>query len=342
MATAPTFRASGVLSRKRHSAFSPLDLYANLPGASGPLPTINKLLTSSLSAATWGGRRRVSTLFTPHIKDPVTGIDSILEHRLAKVLPSTVVKDVGHLKWLAPRVLEPTTAGPVLHLLEDVQKGLRKMDRGRPKTKALPFSTRALRGFLAQVPAKIQVMALLAFRTASRVGDLRALRRRDLTITKDGLLVSFQVTKTNQEGEIRADHRILIPDPPAEVLSFLKARSTPEAHLFVKADVKRLETALRQYKPSPFELANWTAMDPQNSINDHYTLHSFKRGAAALAWEAAAEGRLPLADLMLFLKHKEVQSALEYCPCPMLAAKVAGSSAAAITAISRTPSSSRQ
>jgi len=342
VATAPTFRASGALSRKQHSAFSPLDLYANLPGASGPLPTINKLLATSLSAGTWGGRRRVATLFKPHAKDPLKGIDSILESRLETVLPSTVVKGVGHLKWLAPRVLEPTAAGPVLHLLEDVQKGLRKMDRGRPKMKALPFSTRALRGFLAQVPDKIKAMALLAFRTASRVGDLQGLRRRDLTITKDGLLVSFQITKANQEGEIRADHRILIPDPPAEVLSFLKTRSAPEANLFASADFKRLETALRQYKPSSFELASWAAMDPQNSINDHYTLHSFKRGAAALAWEAAAEGRLPLADLMLFLKHKEVQSALEYCPCPTLAAKVAGSSAAAITAISRTPSSSRQ
>jgi hypothetical protein len=66
-------------------------------------------------------------------------------------------------------------------------------------------------------------------------------------------------------------------------------------------------------------------MAPQTRINDHYTMHSIKRGAAFYVWEAAAAHKISVDDVLKLLKHKELETALEYCPCPMLAAKACGS-----------------
>ena len=88
---------------------------------------------------------------------------------------------------------------------------MRKVDPGRPLTKAIPLSLTELRRILIAAPLPIRALAILAFRSASRISDLLHLRPKDVTTTKDGLLVSFSITKTNQEAERRADHRILEP-----------------------------------------------------------------------------------------------------------------------------------
>lgn len=307
-------------------------LYANLPATSHGTPTINKLLLSSLSTGTWAGRTRVAKNFMARgTEDPLHSLDQMLENRMATVAPITVSKDIGHLKWLLPRLLPSKQAEPMVHLLQDIQKGVRKMDAGRPLTKALPLTRQALVGFLALNSLPLNAMILIAFRTASRVQDLMCLRRRDLQETPDGLMVSFCMTKTNQEGESRADHRIMMPNPPPQILAHAK-RFQPEQLLFSEEQKRLLRLRLRALRPSVHEVNRWRAQDPQNHIRNHYTLHSAKRGAAALAWQGVVDGKITLPDLMLLLKHKDVSSALEYCPCPVLAAKAAGSTAASLTA----------
>lgn len=311
---------------------SPLDLYANLPTRGTALPTIAKLLQTSLSAGTWAGRTRVARHFISIKQPPLQTLDRMLEQRLATVAPATVSRDIGHLKWLLPRLLSRDEAEPLLQLLQDLQRGVRKVDPGRPLSKALPFTTATLRMFLVAVPLPIRAMALLAFRTASRVSDLLHLRRRDLVSTREGLMVTFTVTKTNQEAERRADHRILVPDPPPDIMLHAQ-HLQPSQLLFTPAHRVQLRLMLYKVNPLPTEVVRWQAQDPQNKVRDRYTLHSLKRGAAALAWQGVVDRKITLQDLMLLLKHQDVKSALEYCPCPVLAAKAAGSTAAALTAI---------
>jgi len=311
---------------------SPLDLYANLPTRGSNLPTIAKLLQTSLSAGTWAGRTRVARHFLSIKQPPLRTLDHMLEQRLATVAPATVSRDIGHLKWLLPRLLTRDESEPLIQLLQDLQRGVRKVDPGRPLSKALPFTPTTLRMFLAAAPLPIRAMALLAFRTASRVSDLLHIRRRDLAPMPDGLMVTFTVTKTNQEAERRADHRILVPDPPPDIFRHAQ-HLQPSQLLFTPAHRAQLRQMLYKVNPLPTEVVRWRAQDPQNKVRDRYTLHSFKRGAAALAWQGVVDRRITLQDLMLLLKHQDVKSALEYCPCPVLAAKAAGSTAAVLTAI---------
>jgi integrase len=263
-------------------------------------------------------------------RDPLSSLDQLLEQRLATVAPSTVTKDIGHLKWLLPRLLKPEQAEPMGFLLQDIQRGVRKVDAGRPLTKALPLSPAELRRLLVAAPLAIRALALLAFRTASRISDLLHLRPKDMQRSPDGLLVSFSITKTNQEAERRADHRILVPDPPQDTVRWCltNARSTT---LWTASHRQHLTRMLRQMQPDAPVLRHWQEQDPQNVLKRHYTLHSFKRGAAALAWQGVVDRKITLQDLMLLLKHQDVKSALEYCPCPLLAAKAAGSTAAMLT-----------
>ena len=270
--------------------------------------------------------------FTAKHKNPLVALDQFLEVRLAKVAPNTVARDVGHLKWLMPRMLPASDANPMLGLLEDIQRAVRRADPTKPVTKALPMSATALRSFLVGKPLAIRAIAHLAFRTASRVDDVVRLRPCDVTMTPHGLLVCFKTTKPNQEGKSRADHRIVVPDPHPDILLHLRSQSRSKT-LFQKQHKHQLRALLWQHPPPLGEVEKWQAQDPQNRVRSRYTLHSFKRGAAAIAWQAVVDRKISLQDLLLLLKHQDVATALEYCPCPLTAARAAGTSAAALTAI---------
>ena len=130
----------------------------------------------------------------------------------------------------------------------------------------------------------------------------------------------------------RADHRIVVPDPHPDILLHLRSQSRSKT-LFQKQHKHQLRALLWQHPPPLGEVEKWQAQDPQNRVRSRYTLHSFKRGAAAIAWQAVVDRKISLQDLLLLLKHQDVATALEYCPCPLTAARAAGTSAAALTAI---------
>ena len=293
---------------------------------------VNKLLLNSLSAHTWAGRRRVANHFMACSPDPLVSLDRLLEQRLATVAPDTVARDLGHLKWLLPRLLSRDDAIPIVNLVEDLQRAVRRVDPTRPTTKALPFTPEALRGFLVGRLLPIRAMALLAFRTASRVDDIMRLHVCHLQVTPHGLLVCFKVTKPNKDGKSRPDHQIVVPDPQPDILTLLRSRSQWKI-LFKPEEKELLRKELRQFVPPIGQPLFWQRQDPQNRLRSRYTLHSLKRGAAALAWKAVAEKKLDLQQLLLLLKHKDVETALEYCPCPVLAARAAGTSAAELMVI---------
>lgn len=247
---------------------------------------------------------------------------------------ATLAKDVSHLKWIFPRLTSHATSSTTLPLLEDLSKGLRHMGALDPTRKALPLSLPALRRLLRSVTSpKIKCLVLLAFRTASRVSDLASLMPRDFLFDRRErtLLVQFRVTKANQSGERRPDHKILLVDPEPEILAYILKRLPPSKPIFEPRDFATLRFALRRL-PVPFsELQFWRSQTPDEIVLDHYTFHSIKRGAAALLWEACADGTITAADLLLHLKHKDIESALQYCPVPVLAARSVGSRASLVT-----------
>lgn len=305
------------------------------------VPNISLILRQAVTSNTWEARRRTMDLIQRHgclKSDPVRAIDAFLGHRSSSVAAATMIKDVSNLKFLIPRLIPTEQAQPVLCLLEDIQRGLRRSNALTPKTKALPMSKAALRRLLPTLPRKLQVLALLAFRTASRVGDLTLLRKCDIIFQGNSLLVSFRVTKTNHDAERRPDHKIVINDPEP-ILQLQLRRLTPnQDQLWSSEDINELRKALRQFKPTPDDVRTWRSLSPDEIVRDHYTFHSFKRGAAALAWQALADRKISTDDLLLLLKHQSIKSSLEYCPVPMIAAKAIGSRATALTALDR-PSS---
>ena len=91
--------------------------------------------------------------------------------------------------------------------------------------------------------------------------------------------------------------------------------------IFTSDDSTALAKHLKRMQPPWGEVRRWQLEAPDDHVNDHYTLHSLKRGAAAALWQAVADKKLAIEQVLLLLKHKDVESSLQYCPTPMLAAK---------------------
>ena len=313
------------------------ELYRSvMSGGRSAHTNIARILSSTVTRGTWDARRRATQQLAQAgniAADPARTIDSFLGRRLASVKHSTVAKDLTHLKWLAPRIMEPTMASQATCLLEDLQRGLRHLSAGTPKRKALPFTKQQLRLFLPTLPRRIRILALLAFRTAARIGDMKNLRECDVQTREGQLLVSFPVTKTNQDGQRRADHKTLITDPEPMLMTFFNARPKTLRPIWSATDIVTLRRLLRRFKPPPEEVEAWQARAPEEIILHEYTFHSFKRGAAAEVWQALADRKITLEDLLLLLKHRTIESALEYCPVPMLAAKAVGTRATGVTTL---------
>jgi len=108
-------------------------------------PTLERVLRAAVTAPTWAARRRtLSSLKSPTVA-PIAALEDFFTTRLERVAPTTVVKDIAHLKWIFPRL----GMDHVIPLLEDLSKGIRKQAALAPTTKALPLSRRALSRLLS-------------------------------------------------------------------------------------------------------------------------------------------------------------------------------------------------
>lgn len=294
------------------------------------VPTLERVLRSAVAAPTWAARRRTLSLLKSPTAAPIAALEEFFATRLKRVAATTVVKDIAHLKWIFPRL----GMDHVIPLLEDLSKGIRKQAASAPTTKALPLSRRALSRLLYTLPPNLKCLAMLCFRTASRVSDVASLSRNDIVINRHDILIQFRTTKANQFGIRRADHKVLLSMPETEIVNFFARRPPSHKPIWTKQDFASLRKALSRLKPDPVELKHWVSQSPDEKVRTRYTFHSFKRGAAALLWEAAAEGTIEVVDLLLLLKHKDIESSLQYCPVPTLAAKAVGSKATHVTRLS--------
>lgn len=311
-------------------------LYTDLASSTPTqFPSIANILMASATKATWRARNNAmhALLQRGLLDDPLRAIETLLSQRQTAVTDATIVKDISQCKWSVRRLLPSSEAEPMLALLDDLQKGVRIRSARVPKKKALPMSKEVLRAWLPRLPFHLQALALLAFRSASRVGEVLELTRENCTTpTKStDLLVSFQVSKTNREGTKRSDHRLMIQQPEPTITRYIE--SVTAGPLWLPEDKTALKSALRNLRPPPGEVRRWQEMAPEDKVRSSYGFHSFKRGAAALAWDALAANQISTTDLQLLLKHKDITSSLGYCPRPAAAALATGSRATLTTRI---------
>ena len=289
--------------------------------------SIAAVIRAGASAATWAHRARAP------LATDTASLVAFVEQRLTEVLPSMVARDLGQVKWALGRSAPP--APETETLLADLQRGLHRMDAGRPVLMALPLRRRNMRRLLSLLHTQeARAYALLAWRTASRMADVDALTQESLTLTSRGevLVVWFSATKGAQtNADTRPDHRIIVSVPEPEILASVIENPKPQQRLFPPRVRKEVQDALKALVPGAEEVARWRSLDRHNRIQEHYSDHSFKRGVAALAWEAAAEGLQPVAAVLHLLKHLQIASAIGYSPTPEYTARALAANVTALT-----------
>jgi hypothetical protein len=196
---------------------------------------------------------------------------------------------------------------PNLQLLRDFATSCRHEIGDRPAMQARPFHPQALPLLLAFLGDDLPLKATIyiAWKTASRIGEVLVLDRSAfLEISPSMLLVDFLRTKTNQSGSWRGDHLVLIEQLfpiPTWFINFIRQLS-PGATLCSRS-TSAIDKILSRFNfPLPFcpSEENLVAVRP------NFTAHSFKRGALAVLWEAAARGHLELRLVAHLAKHKQI------------------------------------
>ena len=273
-----------------------------------PFPTIVALLRQGASAETW--RRRALQPISWDSATPLSQLEEFLSRRSASVAAGTVRKDISALKWSLERQVPQSTAAPLRALLDDLQAGLRRSEATEPETKAIPINLSDLTRVVHSEELPVRFMAILAYRSASRVGDVMFLGPRNFrVIDKNTLFISFAITKANMEGENRVDHQVEVAGA-ADLVRWLKhlkpltvvhpTLSVPMQVFFTEAHRRKLQQRLKEFPLSKTLIARWQKLRPGNDLMNHYSLHSIKRGAAHQLWLAAAAGKMtPTAVMMV-------------------------------------------
>jgi hypothetical protein len=268
--------------------------------------------------------------------EALAALNDLLAKRRLQVGPCAIRKDISMLKWHASKQLPGPLGLPVQQALDDLQSGARRTESRTPEAKALPITPVILRRLIEDESPAVQSLALMAFRTASRVGDLLPIGPEHVRHTgKTTMLVVFSFTKTNQDGKSRSDHQVevvaateLMELMPKVVPRTRKVEQTRLLTYWGPEHVRRLTNIFNKATVSPEYVARWQALRPENPIRDHFTLHSIKRGAAHELWTAAAQGLIAPDAVMRMLKHKQVDMSIDYAPDKLLVTRALGTSAA--------------
>lgn len=259
-------------------------------------------LLDSCAKSTWNTRKRVDKL-TKNAKTTDEALRALLA---LQVGTATKAKYISAYKWLQTR--NRTT------LIADVANGMRRTTKSE-KLKALPLTKSMLLRLLGKptISNGTKMVMAKAFATASRVDEVL---RVDALTTKNGLTV-FTRSKTNPTAASRIDHLWFDETPDKWVSKFDRMSSRQRRQLSLSSIRRELKSI-----PIPVSyLRRFQILDPRNTIRKHLTFHSAKRGAAMYLWEAAAKQQLRPDQVARALKHKSVESSLQYAPNPTAVAK---------------------
>lgn len=233
-----------------------------------------------------------------------------------RVTRETIAKDISHVRWLHRATLDEPMSARLSLTLQLLQRGCKSLHAVTHRTKkALPM-TRSIMEKLTRDNSPTSLVIRLAFETASRLDDIFRLTHRSfLPYRHEGMLILWDSTKANITAEKRADHQQIIHNA-SSLRCFLR-----DPTILSRTSLQRCLTKLRSVKPSQHYIASWQRLHTTAKLRDHFTLHSLKRGRAAELWQQAAHGSITLELLLHRLKHKSIEAALAYAPCPALAAR---------------------
>jgi hypothetical protein len=299
-------------------------------------PALVDLIRAAASVATWQARRRMNLIDWTLAADPFRELNDLLAQRRLKVGPCAIRKDISMLKWHVSKQLPGPEGLSVLQALDDLQAGARRIETRTPEEKALPLTAEILRKLIHGQTPSVRSLALMAFRTASRVGDLMAIGPDHVRhTTSSALLVVFTFTKTNPNATARPDHQVEIVGATElmQLLPLLKPKmrlvgTTKLLTFWGQEHARRLTSILKAAKVSPEYRARWQSLRPENPVRDHFTMHSIKRGAAHELWTAAAQGLITPDAVMHLLKHKQIDVSIDYAPDKLLVTRALGTSKA--------------
>jgi hypothetical protein len=212
--------------------------------------------------------------------------------------------------------LEPATQ------LELYRRGLRRIAATEPLTQAQPLSLQRLQMMLQKYP-HISNQLLMAWKSASRIDELRSLRTTQIVQATDGPTGSIVIdwgarTKTSAMAPHQA-HLLIEIRPPttggppiSELVQYLKHKMGTNQPVFTENQIQQLVNALQA---------------------EGMTGHSVKAGAITALAQAAAQGLIPVQLLPLIAKHSQQvpplpQSTVRYIRDRATLAKALGTGAA--------------
>jgi hypothetical protein len=157
---------------------------------------------------------------------------------------------------------------------------------------AVEITPEDLRTVCRHLGATDATVAVIAFKTASRWGDLR--RALLIRMNSTEILVLFDTTKsekrTTRKGK-REDHQVL-------------ATFAVPLPVFIRKTLPRGQPTTLSYLPT----ATFRRRMKANGLP--FSGHSFKQGAVEQLLAAAEEGKVNLARIPLLMKHAEAQTVL--------------------------------
>ena len=116
----------------------------------------------------------------------------------------------------------------------------------------------------------------------------------------------------------------VLPEPAGALTQKLR----PTDKLFTDSHSNELYRHLSRIPVPKAYINDWQQLRPKNPLIQHFSLHSIKRGAAALLWEAAARGEISAQAVKYLLKHKSDETTVGYAPNPVHVSQAFGTSLA--------------
>ena len=301
-----------------NSHFSPISTFLN--SMSVP-PTLQPVISRAYAPSTWRGKLFVAKkILGPQLlpNQPTPLLEQRSLQFLSQTLisaPTTVSRHVATIRALLPIFGTSLPSPTFLHSLRLLCLGQAKVNATRVVTKALPMSRKMLKAVLLKTTKEIGAILLLAFHTASRLDDIFKLRLpQALRKVDNSLLVFWDVSKTNQTAEKRADHQ--------QVVRFRKSYIPllTCTDILVNNPLTKIYNFLRSIVPHHDYVTMWQQANPSTKVRPRFSLHSLKRGKADELWMEVLKGTLTIPALLHKLKHKSLESSLAYTPRPNIAA----------------------
>ena len=273
---------------------------------------MSDLLKDTWADSTWARRR---SLYQQYLEFQLQrGLPPLLEHQA--IIEFVVAKSLdGSISMrTAAQYMRELRALMTAMNDDPIKLATRAMMRRGATTieeAALPFPKATFYALLMTLPPDPRIPLFLAWKTASRWGDMVQLVKEDLpNPSAEEIVIAFRnKTKTSALQPFRSDLTAVVhhKESMSDVAHYLHALK--KGQLLTTFSTSKMATLLATVRPP----TNWTSQHPDAS--DHFTAHSIKRGAVLVLMAAAAEGKIETRLVPLLAKHQDPQHAFPTTTC---------------------------